>query len=244
MRRLTGALVWTAVLVLLVVDRDLSAGLLGLLFPGKGDLLYPRADLLSLTLEHLGLVAASSLLAAATGAGFALVVTRPWGQRLRPLADRLAALGQTFPPAAVLALTIPWLGFGFAPTVLGLWLYGTLPVLRGTLVGLAQVSPAALDAARGMGFGPVGLFFRVEGPLAFPYLWAGLRSSVVVNVGTAALGATVGAGGLGAPIVSGLVTQNYSFLLEGAVASGLLALTIDAWFGTVGRPRWAPALAR
>jgi osmoprotectant transport system permease protein len=219
------------VLLLFVVDRDLTTAALGALFPGQKDLLYPRADLVSLTLEHLGLVAASSVLAAVTGVGLGLAVTRPWGLLFRPLADRLAAFGQTFPPAAVLALTIPWLGFGFAPTILGLWLYGTLPVLRGTLVGLAQVSPATLDAGRGLGFGPFSLFFQVEGPLAFPYLWAGLRSSVVINVGTAALGATVGAGGLGAPIVSGLVTQNYSFLLEGAVTSGLLALTIDAWFG-------------
>jgi len=230
------ALAWTAALAVVVFHPEWVKVGLARLFPGQTDLLYPRADLLTLVAEHLGLVAASSVLAALTGVSLAVVVTRPWGRVLRPLADRLAALGQTFPPAAVLALTIPLLGFGFGPTVLGLWLYGTLPILRGTLTGLAQVSPGILDAGRGLGFGPWGLFFRVEGPLAFPYLWAGLRSSVVVNVGTAALGATVGAGGLGAPIVSGLVTQNYAFLLEGAVTSGLLALTIDAWFGTLGRP--------
>ncbi len=235
-RRWVAPVFWTALLALFVVDQTVTKGILGMLCPGQVNLLYPRADLLSLTLEHLALVATSSALAAIVGVGAGLAVTRPWGTLFRPLADRLAAFGQTFPPAAVLALTIPWLGFGFAPTVLGLWLYGTLPVLRGTLVGLGQVSVSLLDAGRGLGFGPLSLFLQVEGPLAFPYLWSGLRSSVVVNVGTAALGATVGAGGLGAPIVSGLVTQNYAFLLEGAIASGLLALTVDAWFGVVARP--------
>lgn len=224
---------WTIVLAVVVLVPALLERFLGALFPGQSPLLYPRADLASLTAEHLGMVLVSSTLAALTGVGMGVAVTRPWGALFRPLGDRLAALGQTFPPAAVLALTIPFLGFGFGPTVLGLWLYGTLPVLRGTLTGLEQVSPAVLDAGRGLGFGPWSLFFRVEGPLAMPYLWAGLRSSVVVNVGTAALGATVGAGGLGAPIVSGLVTQNYSFLLEGAIASGLLALVVDAWFGVL-----------
>lgn len=230
MRRWWGAAAWTVLLLLVAADQEATKAVLSWLFPDRTEVLYPRADLWSLTLEHLGLVGASSALAALTGVGLGVWVTRS-GAAFRPLADRLASLGQTFPPAAVLALTIPWLGFGFGPTVLALWLYGTLPVLRGTLTGLAQVPQELKDAGRGMGFGPLGLFARLELPLALPYLWAGLRTSVVVNVGTAALGATVGAGGLGAPIVSGLVTQNYAFLLEGAVTAALLALALDAWFG-------------
>ncbi len=226
---LTAALVW------LVCDADLAKALLAALFPGKPDLLYPRADLLALTLEHLGLVCTSSLLSAAVGCGLAMAVSRPQGQFLRPVAERLAALAQTFPPAAVLALTIPMLGFGFGPAVLGLWLFGTLPVLQGALSGFSEVPAEVLDAGRGLGLGATSLLFRVELPLAFPYLWAGLRTSVVINVGTAALGATIGAGGLGAPIVSGLVTQNYAFLLEGGVTSGLLALAADSWF-SLGAP--------
>ena len=232
-RRWISPLVLTALLVLVVIDTQVAKFGLSTLFPGQKDLLYPRADLLTLTGEHLGLVGASSALAAILGVGAGLLVSRPSGVAFRPLADRLGALGQSFPPAAVLALTIPFLGFGFGPTVLGLWFFGTLPVLRGTLVGLSQVPEATLDAGRGMGYGPLALLFQVELPLAFPYLLAGLRTSVVVNIGTAALGATIGAGGLGAPIVSGLVTQNYAFLLEGAVASGLLALTADAWFSVL-----------
>lgn len=229
-RRWIVPVILTAALAWLVSDAGLDKMLLGALFPGKTDLLYPRADLLTLTLEHLALVGVSSLLSAAAGLGLALAVTRPAGRFLRPVAERLAALGQTIPPAAVLALTIPLLGFGFAPTVLGLWLFGTLPILQGALTGFSEVRPDILDAGRGLGLGAGALLFRVELPLAFPYWWAGLRTSVVINVGTAALGATIGAGGLGAPIVSGLVTQNYAFLLEGGVTSGLLALTVDAWF--------------
>jgi osmoprotectant transport system permease protein len=237
LRKWISPALWSLFLIVIIFDRGLWLFFLGALFAGRTDLLYPRADLLTLTLEHLGMVAASGALAGLTGIGLGIAVSRRSGAWLRPLADRLAALGQTFPPAAVLALTLPFLGFGFGPTILGLWFYGTLPVLRGTLTGLAQVSPAALDAGRGLGFGPLALFVQVEGPLAFPYLWAGLRTSTVINVGTAALGATIGAGGLGAPIVSGLVTQNYAFLLEGAITSGILALTIDAWFGALGGRR-------
>ncbi len=227
----------TLLLVVLVVDQDLLAWTLKKLFAEENPL-YPRASLLSLTWEHLGLVMVSSLAAVVVGVGAGLVLSRPGTRMVRPLGDRLAALGQTFPPAAVLALAVPMVGFGFAPTVWGLFLYGTLPILRGTLTGLDQVSEAALDAGLGLGFGRLALLFKVEVPLAFPLIWAGIRTSVVVNVGTATLGATIGAGGLGAPIVSGLVTQNYAFLWEGSLTAGLLALVVDAWFSVWEKPVW------
>jgi len=90
-----------------------------------------------------------------------------------------------------------------------------------------------VEAARGMGMTPAQVLGRVELPLSMPVILAGVRTSVIVNVGTATIGATIGAGGLGAPIISGLVNQNSSFLLEGTIIVGLLALTIDTGFAAV-----------
>jgi osmoprotectant transport system permease protein len=219
-----------ASLILLSSSEAALKGLLGLLFPGTARPLYPRAALAFLVGEHLGLVAVSSLLAALVGISAGILATRPgWGS-FAELAERLAAAGQTFPPAAALALAVPSLGFGFPPTIVALFLYGILPIVRNTMSGLAGVGPDVLEAARGMGMGRTRILFRIELPLAAPLILAGLRTSVIVNIGTATIGATIGAGGLGAPIISGLVTQNPSYLAEGAMAVALLALAVDALF--------------
>lgn len=240
MKRWIAPTVLTVLLAGVVTQPGAWSRALGWAFPGQKELLYPRADLVTLVVEHLILVIVSSTAAAAVGIVLGLVLTRPSARFLRSVGDRAAALGQTLPPAAVLALAVPLLGFGWAPTVLGLFLYSTLPILRGTLSGLDQVPEATMDAAVGLGMDRSEVLRRVELPLAWPYLWAGLRTSVVVNVGTAALGATIGAGGLGAPIISGLVTQNYAFLWEGSLTVALLAITIDAWFGAGEARSWEP----
>jgi osmoprotectant transport system permease protein len=206
---------------------------LGAIFQGRQDLLYPRADPAWLVGEHLLLVGISSILAIIVGAGAGIAVTRPRGRQFLPIAEKLAAVVQTFPPAAVLALSVPALGFGFRPTIAALFLYSILPILRNTLGGIAALSPDIVDAARGMGMTPMQVLGRVELPLAMPVILAGIRTSVIVNVGTATIGATIGAGGLGAPIISGLVNQNPAFLLEGTIIVGLLALTIDAGFAAL-----------
>jgi osmoprotectant transport system permease protein len=222
-----------AVFVVFSASTDVWKWGLGALFQGRQDLLYPRADPAWLVGEHLLLVGISSILAIIVGAGAGIAVTRPRGRQFLPIAEKLAAVVQTFPPAAVLALSVPALGFGFRPTIAALFLYSVLPILRNTLGGIAALSPDVIDAARGMGMTPMQVLGRVELPLAMPIILAGIRTSVIVNVGTATIGATIGAGGLGAPIISGLVNQNPAFLLEGTIIVGLLALTIDAGFAAL-----------
>jgi osmoprotectant transport system permease protein len=230
---------WIALAILAGVSVVLASStgiwhwLLGLLFPGTATLLYPRADPAWLVGEHLLLVGVSSVLAVTVGVGVGILVTRPRGLPFLPVAERLAAVVQTFPPAAVLALSVPALGFGFSPTIAALFLYSVLPIIRNTLEGLRMVSADAVDAAHGMGMTPGQVLARVELPLALPVILAGVRTSVIVNVGTATIGATIGAGGLGAPIISGLVNQNPAFLTEGTLIVGLLALTIDTAFAAV-----------
>jgi len=224
-----------AVLAVLALRTDVWQWGLAALFPSTGTLLYPRADPAWLVGEHLLLVAVSSLLAVAVGVGAGVIVTRPRGRPFLPVVERLAAIAQTLPPAAVLALSVPALGFGLKPTIAALFLYSVLPIVRNTLEGLADVPADAVEAARGMGMTPRQVLQRVELPLALPVILAGVRTSVIVNVGTATIGATIGAGGLGAPIISGLVNQNPAFLTEGTLIVALLALTIDSVFAAAGR---------
>lgn len=212
---LLGACLWPSVLPRLL--RPLAAGEVPPFDP----------PLWQLTLTHLGLVLLASAAVLAVGLPLAVLVTRPGWGALRQLTEALVGLGQTVPTFAVLALAVPALGFGWAPTLLGMLLYGLVPVVGGAVAGLAAVDRGALNAARGMGMAPFQRLWRVELPLARPVLLAGLRTSAVYNVGTATVGAALGAGGLGGPIIGGLSQQNTALVLAGALPAALLALSLD-----------------
>lgn len=200
------------------------------LFPGNPHPVYTRASFAELTLAHLELVAVSSLAAAVVGIGVGVFVTRESGRDFAPLASALAAIGQTFPPVAVLALAVPMLGYGAAPTILALTLYAILPILEGTVTGLRAVSDAVMDAASGMGFSARDQLFEIELPLARPFILSGLRTAVIINIGTAAIGSSIGALSLGSPILEGLSASNQAYVLQGGIIVALLALVVDRWF--------------
>jgi osmoprotectant transport system permease protein len=200
------------------------------LFPALQTPIYQRASFLALTLSHLGLVAVSSAVVVIAGIAVAIAVTRPWGHAFAGIVDTVTAIGQTFPPVAVLAIAVPMLGFGAAPTVVALVAYGILPVIDTTIAGLRSVRPSLLDAARGMGLDPRQVLFSVELPTAAPIVLAGIRTSVAISIGTATIGSTVGALTLGSPIIEGLSGSNTAYVIEGAIVVGLLAVTIDQAF--------------
>ncbi len=204
---------------------------LSLLFPYAPNLIYNRSSFMSLLLEHLLLVVVSSSLAVATGCCLGIAVTRPAGRDFLPVIDTLASVGQTFPPVAVLALAVPVVGFGVEPTIIALFIYGLFPVLRNTVTGLEGVPESMRDAALGMGMTQGQSLLQVELRSAMPMIMAGIRTSVVINIGTATLGATIGAGGLGAPILAGLTMRNPAFVLQGALLAGFLAVVVDGWLG-------------
>ncbi len=218
---------FTLILAYLLMNQSIWRSVLERLFPSEPSVIYPRADLFDLVIEHLILVIASSVLAVVVGMTVGLFTTRPMGKDFLPTVNSLVSLAQTFPPVAVLALAVPFLGFGFQPTVIALFLYSVLPILRNSISGIESVPHELIEAAKGMGMSSAQVLSKVELPLALPIIVAGIRISVVINVGTATLGAVVGAGGLGTPIVSGLVNQNPAYVLEGATAAALLAFTID-----------------
>jgi len=212
-----------------VVSRqDWWAWALGSLFPALPQPVFPTATVGELVVQHLGVVLLSSAVTVAVGVPLGIWVTRASGRDFREIVAAGVDFGQTFPPVAVLALMVPVLGFGAAPAVVALSLYGLFPVVSNTVAGLEAVPAGVLDAARGMGMGRGLILFRVELPLAARVIMAGIRTSVIVNIGTATVAAAVGAGGLGSPIFSGINLQNGAFVLEGAVAAALLAVLADA----------------
>jgi osmoprotectant transport system permease protein len=217
----------SAAFVVLISNMELWQTTLSALFPQESRVLHPRASLLVLVMEHLALVSISSSLTILIGVPLGIWVTRPSGRSFLPIVNDLTSLGQTVPPVAVLALAVPMLGFGLVPTVVALFLYGLLPVVRNTIAGLCAVPHELLDAAYGMGMGRMQALFRIEIPMAARVILAGVRISVIINIGTAMIGATIGAGGLGSPIVAGLVQDNLAFIIEGALPAAILAVLAD-----------------
>lgn len=217
---------------ILIAQESLWEEVLRSLFPDKSEVLHPRA-LSTLVWEHIQLVVISSTLIIAVGLPLGIWVTRPAGKDFLPIVTDLTSFGQTFPPIAVLVLAIPFVGFGKDPTILALFLYGLLPVVRNTIAGLQHVPRNILDAAHGMGMSHMQALLRVEIPMALPVIIAGIRIAVIINIGTATVGAMIGAGGLGSPIIAGMFQGNSAFVLEGALPAAIMAILADQVFATI-----------
>jgi len=184
--------------------------------------------------EHVKLSVASTLLAIAVALPAGIAMTRGGLRRLTKPLLWFANAGQTIPTVSVLALVYTFMSLGFRPALIALWIYSILPILQNTVVGIRGVDPDIVEAAQGMGLSPRGVLFRVELPLALPVITAGVRTAVVLNVGTAALGSFVGAGGLGQIIDTGVSNLNQPLLYAGAGLTAVLALTADWLVALVG----------
>jgi osmoprotectant transport system permease protein len=219
----------------LLLRIDALQPLLQLVFPGIEPVIYNRDSFLSLFLSQLGLVAVASLAASLVGVALAVFVTRPAGRDFRAMVSALATVGQTFPPAAVLAIAVPMVGFGARPTVIALFLYGLLPIIENAVAGLEGVPYGVREAAEGMGLSAWQRLYQVDLPLAAPVILTGVRVSVTIAIGTATIGSTVGALTLGTPIFDGLVANKLPFVLEGAVLVALFAILTDMLFARLER---------
>lgn len=180
---------------------------------------------------HLQLTLLALLLSAGVSVPLGIASTRvPW---IEQPALAVAGIIQTVPSLALLAAMVPVLAalgmqsIGFLPAIVGLTLYGVLPVLRNTVTGIAGVDPALKEAARGVGMTGRQQLLLVELPLAMPVIVAGIRTATVWVVGIATLSTPVGATSLGNYIFSGLQTRNYMAILLGCVAAAGLALLLD-----------------
>ncbi|ECY7023291.1 ABC transporter permease [Salmonella enterica subsp. enterica] len=236
MKRLCDPLLWLIVLFLLLLfGLPYSQPYFAALFPDLPRPVYQQESFAALALAHFWLVGISSLFAVVVGVGAGIAVTRESGKEFRPLVETIAAVGQTFPPVAVLAIAVPVMGFGQQPAIIALILYGVLPILQATLAGLGAVPASVMSVASGMGMSRRQQLYQVELPLAAPVILAGIRTSVIINIGTATIASTVGASTLGTPIIIGLSGFNTAYVIQGALLVALAAIIIDRLFERLTR---------
>ena len=204
-------------------------------FPAIHPPIYDSDSFFDLFLSHAEIVLASSLAAIAIALPAGIFVTRPAGRDFRGAVDAIGTIGQTFPPVALLAIAVPVMGYGAMPTFLALTIYGLLPILVNTVAGLTAVPATIREAAAGIGLTPLQILTRVELPLAAPVIIAGIRTSVIINIGTATIGSTVGTVTLGTPIIDGLVADKLPYIIQGGVIVGLFAIVTDMGFERLTR---------
>ena len=182
-----------------------------------------------LALEHVGLVFTALAASCAIGIPLGLLAARR--RPTAPLVFGVTGVIQTIPSLALLAFLIPLTGrIGLVPAFIALTLYALLPIVRNTQVGLTQIPRAMIEAAESLGLRPATIMRKIELPLAMPTLLAGIKTSAVVNVGTATIAAFIGAGGFGERIVTGLALNDQTMLLAGAIPVAVLALAIQGAF--------------
>jgi osmoprotectant transport system permease protein len=195
-------------------------------------ILQNHGEVLELTLEHLWMVAASTLLAVLIGIPLGILITRKPGWD-KPILGS-ANIIQTIPSLALFGflLPVPWIGArSDRLAILALTLYALLPLIRNTYAGINGVDRSVVEAGRGMGMTDRQLLLQVELPLALGVIIAGVRVAAVISVGLATIAAAIGAGGLGEYIFRGLAMVNNQLILAGAIPAAGLALLADVTLG-------------
>jgi osmoprotectant transport system permease protein len=190
-----------------------------------GTLIQQTATLLKLAVISTAIVVTLSV---TTG----ILLTRPFARHVSPFVIGLANIGQAVPSIGVLALLALVWTIGVWPCIVALVAYSFLSILRNTMVGLRQVDRSIIEAARGMGMTKMAVLFRIEMPLAVPIILAGIRTALIINVGTATLGTFIGAGGLGESINNAIRLDRTVVLVTASGLTAILALFID-WLAGV-----------
>jgi osmoprotectant transport system permease protein len=190
-------------------------------------------DLGSALAGHIALVVYGSAAAIALGLLLGVLVSR--NAKSKSVVVGVAGVLSTVPILALFGILITMTGIGTRPAVIALVIYGMLPVLRNTVVGLEQVPKAERDAAIGMGASPVQLLLKVELPLAMPVIFAGVRVSIVMNFSIATYAVFIGGGGMGTIIMQGLRTYNDGKLFVGTIVVALATVLLDRVIGWIER---------
>lgn len=182
--------------------------------------------------QHVRLTAISTFWVLVIAIPLGIALTRRGLKKAAPGVTALANIGQATPAIGLLALLVIWLGIGPSTAIIGMVIYAVLPVLSNTVAGLNSIEPTLVEASRGIGMSAMGTLTRVELPLAVPLILAGVRTALVLNVGTATLATFGGGGGLGDLITSGIQTQRMPVLVLGSVLTVVLALLVD-WLASL-----------
>ena len=198
---------------------------------GSNEIGFKR--IMDAAVEHVRLILVSTLLAIAFGVPAGILITRQGFRDFSGLILGVANIGQSVPSIAILAIFMGILGLGFKTAIFALWLYALLPIIRNTAIGIEEVDPNIIESATGMGMTNRQILLQIELPLSFPVMFAGIRTAAVINVGTAALGAFIGAGGLGTFIITGIPLMRDSLILVGAILTAVMAILVDWTLGKV-----------
>ncbi|MFE9726381.1 ABC transporter permease [Streptomyces sp. NPDC005794] len=182
--------------------------------------------------QHVRLTAISTFWVLIIAIPLGIALTRRRLKKAAPWVTALANIGQATPAIGLLALLVIWLGIGPSTAIIGMVIYAVLPVLSNTVAGLNSIEPTLVEASRGIGMSAMGTLTKVELPLAVPLILAGVRTALVLNVGTATLATFGGGGGLGDLITSGIQTQRMPVLVLGSVLTVVLALLVD-WLASL-----------
>lgn len=180
--------------------------------------------------QQIYLTVVSAVVVVVIAVPLGVLLTRPGVRKIAPAVVAVANFGQAAPAIGLIVLAAIWLGYGFWTSIGALSIYAVLPVLSNTITGLEGVSPTLVEAGRGVGMSSSAVLFRVELPLAVPVIMSGIRTALVLVVGTAALAAFINGGGLGGIITSGINLYRYSVMVSGAVLIALIALMVE-WVG-------------
>ncbi|WP_449403390.1 ABC transporter permease/substrate-binding protein [Exiguobacterium artemiae] len=184
-----------------------------------------KTELLQALIEHIQLSVLSLVIACVIAIPLGIYLSRH--KKFSEWSIGVTSVIQTIPSLALLGLMIPLVGIGTVPSVIALVLYALLPIVRNTYTGLAEVDPSLKEAARACGMTPMQSLMKVELPLALPVMMAGIRTAMVLIIGTATIAALIGAGGLGSIILLGIDRNDNYLLLLGAIPAALLALLFD-----------------
>jgi len=187
------------------------------------------------TLRHLQLAGFSLLLSIIVGIPLGIVASR--GGAVGHFILGFAGVVQTIPSLALLALLVPLPFFGISvrTAVAALFLYGLLPIVRNTATGLQDIPRSLRESAVALGLSPIARLWKIYLPIASRSILSGIKTSAVINIGTATLAALIGAGGLGEPIISGLNLNDHVTILEGAIPAAVLALLVQWCFDLLDR---------
>lgn len=180
-------------------------------------------------LEHMNMTVLAVFLSLAVGVPLGIAIARQ--KRLASIVIGIANFLQSVPCIALLAFSVPLLGIGEAPAIVMVLMYALLPIIKNTYAGISHIDPHVLEAADGIGYSPRQKLWKVEIPLAMPYIMSGIRISAVAAVGNMTIAAFAGAGGLGWFINMGLVGLDLHMVLLGAVPASLLAIVTDVLLG-------------
>lgn len=179
-------------------------------------------------IRHLEITVVATVVVVLISVTAGVILTRPGLRRVAPYIVGIASTGQALPSIGVIVLIAVLFGaFGFKIAVLSLVIYSFLPILRNTMVGIQQVDQSIIEAGRGMGMTNAAVLFKIELPLAIPIMLAGIRTALIIVVGTAALATFINAGGMGDIINTGIKLSRDTILLTGSILTAVLALAVD-----------------